>query len=58
VGRGGGTRRERYCSALGSARETSGCLDAALALGYVDGLDAELLDALDHVKAVLVKNAR
>ena len=29
----GGTRRERYCSALGSARETSGCLDAALALG-------------------------
>ena len=54
----GGTRRERYCNALGSARETSACLDAALALGYVDSLDAELLDALDHVKAVLVKNVR
>ena len=54
----GGTRRERYSNALGSARETTACLDAALALGYLDGLDAELLDGLDHIKAVLVKLTR
>ena len=31
----GGTRRERYQNALGSARETGACLDVAVALGYV-----------------------
>ncbi len=54
----GGTRRERYRNALGSARETAACLDSALALGYIDALDASLLDRLDHVQAVLVKNVR
>ena len=54
----GGTRRERYLNALGSARETGACLDAALALRYVEALDAELLDKLDHICAVLVKNVR
>jgi len=52
----GGTRRERYRNALGSARETGACLDAAIALGYVEAIDAGLLDQLDHVRAVLVKN--
>jgi four helix bundle protein len=52
----GGTRRERYRNALGSARETGACLEAALALGYLEAVDAELLDQLDHVRAVLVKN--
>jgi four helix bundle protein len=52
----GGTRRERYRNALGSARETGACLDVALAFGYVDEVDAKLLDALDHVRATLVKN--
>jgi four helix bundle protein len=52
----GGTRRERYRNALGSARETGACLDAALALGYVEAIDASLLDRLDHVRAVLVRN--
>ena len=51
-----GTRRERYRNALGSARETGACLDVALALGYLDEVDAKLLDALDHVRATLVKN--
>jgi four helix bundle protein len=54
----GGTRRERYRNALGSARETAACLDSALALGYVDSIDAGLLDKIDHVRAVLVKNVR
>ena len=56
-GNSGGTRRERYRSALGSARESGACIDAALALGYLEEVDAGLLDRLDHVRAVLVKNA-
>jgi len=56
-GSSGGTRRERYRNALGSARETGACIDAAMALGYVDEVDSVLLDRLDHVRAVLVKNA-
>ncbi len=52
----GGTRRERYRNALGSARETGACLDVAVALGYVEHIDALLLDALDKVRATLVKN--
>ena len=53
----GGTRRERYRNALGSARETGACLDVAVALGYVAEVDSSLLDALDKVRATLVKVA-
>jgi four helix bundle protein len=53
----GGTRRARYDSAGGSAQETSGCLDTALAMGYVESIDPALLDKLDHVCAVLWKLA-
>jgi four helix bundle protein len=49
----GGTRRERYRNALGSARETGACIDVARAFGYVDDVDAKLLDALDHIRATL-----
>jgi four helix bundle protein len=52
----GGTRRERYRNALGSARETGACLDVAIALGYIENVDAQVLDALDHTRATLVKN--
>jgi four helix bundle protein len=52
----GGTRRERYHNALGSARETGACLDVATALGYVETIDAGLLARLDHVRATLVRN--
>jgi len=52
----GGTRRERYHNALGSARETGACLDVAQALGYLEGVDAVLRDRLDFVRATLVKN--
>jgi four helix bundle protein len=51
----GGTRRERYRTALGSAREPTACLQSAVALGYVDEVDVGLLDKLDHVRAVLAK---
>jgi four helix bundle protein len=52
----GGTRRERYHNALGSARETGACLDVAAALGYVENIDVGLLDRLDRVRATLVRN--
>jgi four helix bundle protein len=51
----GGTRTMRYRTALGSARETGACLDVAMALGYLDQLDAELLSKLDQVRAMLAK---
>ena len=57
-GNTGGTRRERFRSALGSAQESVACIDAAVALGYIEGVEAGLLDKLDHVRAVLVKVAR
>ena len=51
----GGTRRERYRNALGSARETGACIDVAVALEYVERVDPVLLDELDNVRATLVK---
>ena len=54
----GGTRRERYRNALGSARETGACLDVARAFGYVDDVDAKLLDTLDHIRATLFSVVR
>ena len=52
----GGTRRERYHNALGSTEETTGCVDTALALGYVDAVSPCIVDKLDHIRAVLWKN--
>jgi four helix bundle protein len=57
-GSSGGTRRERYRNALGSARETTACLEVAVALGYVDCVDTGMLAALDRVRGTLVKVAR
>jgi four helix bundle protein len=57
-GSAGGTRNVRYRTALGSARETGACLDVALALGYVESVDAVLLKRLDEVRAVLAKVVR
>ena len=49
----GKSRALRYSTALGSARETLACLQVAQALGYVDALDASVLDRLDRVAATL-----
>jgi four helix bundle protein len=54
----GGTRRERYQNALGSARETVACLDVAEALGYVGRVDMGVRDRLDFICGTLVKNVR
>ena len=52
----GGTRRERYQNALGSARETGACLDVALAFGYVEAVNPALRAKLHQVQATLVNN--
>ena len=54
----GGTRLARYRTALGSARETGACLDVAVALGYVERIDGELLGQLNQVQAMLVAVVR
>ncbi len=54
----GGTRLARYRTALGSARETGACLDVAVALGYVEEVDARVLARLDEVRAMLAKLVR
>jgi len=54
----GGTRRARYDSALGSARETVANLRVAEAMGYVGALDAGLMDRFDRVTATLFKLTR
>ncbi len=51
----GGNRAARYHSALGSARETLACLEAAEACGYVAGTDAVLSEQLKRVVGTLVK---
>ena len=51
----GGNARARFHHALGSAAEVRACLDVAEALGYVEGIDAELRDKLDRVVATLHK---
>ena len=54
----GGRRRNTYEIALGEARETRACLEAAEAIGYVDRVSPELRDKLDRVIATLVKLVR
>jgi four helix bundle protein len=51
----GNNRGARYHSALGSARETLACLEAAEACGYVAEADAALCEQLKRVVGTLVK---
>ena len=50
-----GRRRLRYEDALGSARETLAGLQAAEAVGYIGGVDAELRRRFDHIIGTLVR---
>jgi four helix bundle protein len=54
----GGTRLARYRTALGSARETEACIEVAVALGYVEGVEAGLRERLDRVRAMLARLVR
>ena len=56
---GGGSQkrnvRARYFNALGSIREVRACLDVACAWRYIEPVDANLADRMDHITAVLWK---
>ena len=54
----GGTRLERYRTALGSAKETWGCLDTAEAQGYVAEIDPRIYAGLREVIGTLIKIVR
>ncbi|MEZ4374582.1 MAG: four helix bundle protein [Polyangiaceae bacterium] len=55
----GGTRRQRYLSAAGSASETRSALEVAQAWGYLSAADCEPVRAhLEHILAVLWKLTR
>jgi four helix bundle protein len=56
-GNRGGTRRERYNTALGSARETVSCLQVAERKRFIV-IPPVLMAMLNHVIAVLVINTR
>jgi four helix bundle protein len=55
MGNTAGHKRQRYQTALGSAREVMACVDVAKAMRYVAKVDADTLDRLDHVIATLMK---
>ncbi len=56
-GSSAGTRRTRYTTAMGSAREVRACYDVAAALGYLEA-GIEERDRLDRVVATLYKLTR
>ena len=51
----GRNRGARYHTAMGSMRETLSCIDVAVALGYIDGVEAGLRGRIDHVLGTLYK---
>ena len=54
----GGNRRQRYATALGSARETIACFDVALAMDYIAALSDKTRRRLTQVVGTLVKVSR
>ena len=54
----GRNQRAKFWLALGSARETKACVDAGVALTYVESVDAAAMARLEHVTAVLVRLVR
>ncbi len=48
-----GHKRQRYQTALGSAREVKASVDVAQAMGYIGKIDERLVDKMDHVIATL-----
>ena len=58
MGNAGGHKRQRYQTALGSAREVKACMDVAKALRYVAVINDVTLDQLSQVTGTLVKLSR
>ena len=57
-GNTGGHKRQRYQSALGSAREVIACIEVAWTLKYVGEHDVAVRNRLNHVIGTLVRLAR
>jgi four helix bundle protein len=55
MGNTAGHKRERYQTALGSAREVMACTDVAKAMRYVNKVDAGTVDRMNHVIATLAR---
>ena len=54
----GGHRRQRYMTAMGSAREVLACFDAAEAMRYVAEVDGDVRRRLDVIIGTLVRVVR
>jgi len=54
----GRNQAARYHTAMGSASETLACMHVAIEFGYVEAIDAEVLDQLDRIIATLRKLVR
>lgn len=50
-----GHKRQRYSSALGSAREVLACVQVAQAMQLIGNVDARVLDRMNHVIATLAR---
>ncbi|MDI3286352.1 four helix bundle protein [Polyangium sp. 15x6] len=48
-----GHKRQRYSTALGSAREVLACVQVAQAMRYIESVNPTVLDRMDHVIATL-----
>ena len=55
MGSTAGHKRQRYQTALGSAREVMACVEVAKAMRYIGEVDAATLDRMDHVIATLAR---
>ncbi|MDC0745428.1 hypothetical protein [Polyangium mundeleinium] len=53
AGNTAGHKRQRYQTALGSAREVLACVQVAQAMRYIGAVDARALDRMAHVIATL-----
>ena len=53
----GRNRQALYHVALGSAKESKACLDVAIALGYLETIDAPIVAELSSICAVLYRLA-
>ena len=51
----GRNRNARYFNALGSAREVRACVHVAIAWGYVESVDAKMLDEIERIVATLIR---
>jgi len=51
----GRNRNARYFYALGSAREVRACVHVAVAWGYIDNVDAKMLDEIERIVATLIR---